>query len=417
MKISFVIPSRNNLKYLKCSVASILEYYGTEHDIVLLDDASTDGTWEWIESLEGDHFVKYRHEGPERIGHILLYNLGAEMSRTEAFSVFHADMIITKNYLPNMLKHLKKGVAVSATRIEPPLHPPGPEKYVQMFGFEPEEFKKDQFLKFVAEKEEECKDEITNGMFVPWMMYKEDYLGIGGFDKLFAPMELDDSDLANRLHLNNCSLIQSRDAFVYHMTCRGSRFKDGIEIEREIPLPDGTIWYKPKDSEEYTALRALKFREWWRKWGCNVLHDQLLMPIVPPKYNIAFVVFNCNLLLLELLEPWCDRIYVDEVFTVGRAWDYVEVEQEKTKYDLKKRVLLAKENDPHGENDIVVEFDATKLTQQGYQMIQQLSQILQQSGEIGEFELDIFKITIRSLDTYESKLITTSDSYYTNQLL
>ena len=78
------------------------------------------------------------------------------------------------------------------------------------------------------------------------------------------------------------------------MTCRGSRFKDGIEIEAEIPLPDGTIWYKPKDSEEYKALRAIKFREWWRKWGCNVLHDDLLMPIVPPKYNVAFVVKHCN---------------------------------------------------------------------------------------------------------------------------
>jgi hypothetical protein len=123
---------------------------------------------------------------------------------------------------------------------------------------------------------------------------------------------LEDSDIFNRMHLAGYELIQSRDSFVYHMTCRGSRFKDGIEIEAEIPLPDGTIWYKPKDSEEYKALRAIKFREWWRKWGQDVLHDDLMMPIVNPKYNIAYVAKNCpGQYSIEVLEPWCDRIYIE----------------------------------------------------------------------------------------------------------
>jgi glycosyltransferase involved in cell wall biosynthesis len=92
MRISFVIPSRNNKIYLQQAVNSILECYGTEHDLVLLDDASDDGTWEWIQSLEGEHFVKYRNEGPERVGHTILYDKGVELSKTEVFSIFHADM-------------------------------------------------------------------------------------------------------------------------------------------------------------------------------------------------------------------------------------------------------------------------------------------------------------------------------------
>jgi len=410
MRISFIIPSRNNLKYLKHAVASIQEHYKNDHDIILLDDASTDGTWEWIQSLEGDNYIKYRNDGPERVGHIRLYNKGVSMCKTKAFCVFHADMIITKNYVNNMLKHLGDGVAVSATRIEPPLHPPGPEKYVQMFGFEPEEFKKADFLNFVQEKELLHKGETTNGMFVPWMMMKHDYEEIGGFDMLFAPMELDDSDLANRLYLNNCNLIQSRDAFVYHMTCRGSRFKDGIQIEAEIPLPDGTIWYKPKDSDEYKALRQIKFREWWRKWGCNVLHDDLLMPIVPPKYNIAFVVKNCNINYLGLLEPWCDRIYVeDNIKSVITA--YLQIEQPNTMYNLNKRIMFIGHNDPQSENDIVVEFNALQLTNNSVAIIQQLSSIIKQSGEIGQFELDIFKVTINSLTEYQNDLIKCNTTY------
>lgn len=404
MKISFIIPSRNNLKYLRQAVGSIQEHYGNRHDIVLLDDASTDGTWDWIQSLEGDNIIKYRNEGPERQGHTILYDKGVDISKTEIFSILHADMVVAPGYVENLLKHLKEKTVVAATRVEPPLHPPGPEKFVRLFGTEPEEFKKKDFLEFVKENQTIYKDQTTNGIFAPWCMFREDFQAIGGHDKLFAPMELEDSDIFNRMYLAGYRLVQSRDSFTYHMTCRGSRFKDGLEIEAEIPLPDGTIWYKPKDSEEYKALRAIKFREWWRKWGSNVLHDDYLMPIIHPKYNIAFVVQGCNLQMLEILEPWCDRIYIDDEMRVLFA-AYYEKEQKNTTYDLEKRVFTTKYNDPKGENDIVLEFDARQFTQQSYSIIQQLSEIIKESGEVGEFELDIFKVTINSLTEYQNDLI------------
>ena len=409
MRISFVIPSRNNLKYLQQAVNSILDCYDTNHDIVLLDDASTDGTWDWIQSLEGDHFVKYRNEGSDRVGHTILYDKGVEISKTEVFSILHADMVVSQNYVPNLLKHLERKKVVCATRVEPPLHPPGPEKYVRSFGLEPEEFDKDAFSKFVWEYEYLKQGEVTDGIFAPWCMYKEDFQAIEGHDKLFAPMELEDSDIFNRMYLAGYKLVQSRDAFVYHMTCRGSRFKDGLEIEAEIPLPDGTIWYKPKDSEEYKALRAVKFKEWWRKWGCNVLHDELMLPIVPPRYDIAFKVSNCSLQALAVLEPWCSVISSDANYA-----QWLKEEQKKTMFDMWKRV---KPWNAPLENDIVVEFDMKRFTQESYPIIQQLSQIIAQSGEVGEFELDIFKIRIKSLTTYQDKLITSSDPYYTDQLL
>lgn len=414
MKISFIIPSRNNLKYLKQAVSSIEEHYGYTHDIVLLDDASTDGTWDWIQSLEGEHFVKYRNDGPDRVGHTILYDKGVELSKTEVFSILHADMVVTPNYVPNLIKHLAEGMVVCATRIEPPLHPPGPEKFVKVYGFEPEEFKKSELLSFIKEQEKLDANKTTEGIFAPWCMYKKDFQAIQGHDELFAPMELEDSDIFNRMQLAGYKLLQSRDSFVYHMTCRGSRFKDGIEIEAEIPLPDGTIWYKPKDSEEYKALRAIKFREWWRKWGCNVLHDDLMKPIVPRRYNVGFVITNCNYDILAALEPWCSTIYIEDNMQVLTT-HYLEQEQKNTKFDLKKKIKLVGHDVPN--NNIVVKFDARQLTNQNYQIIQQLSEIITESGEVGEFELDIFKITIHSLETYEHKLITNNDPYYTSQLV
>ena len=37
--------------------------------------------------------------------------------------------------------------------------------------------------------------------------------------------------------------------------------------------------------------------------------------------------------------------------------------------------------------------------------IQKLSEIIKESGEVGEFELDIFKITINSMIEYQNDLI------------
>ena len=39
----------------------------------------------------------------------------------------------------------------------------------------------------------------------------------------------EDSDIFNRFVLNGYELIQTWKGFVYHMTCRGSRFADGAK--------------------------------------------------------------------------------------------------------------------------------------------------------------------------------------------
>jgi hypothetical protein len=308
-------------------------------------------------------------------------------------------MAITENYVKNVLKHLKPKVVVSATRIEPPLHPPGPEKFVKNFGMEPDEFtaKQKEFLEFVEVKEKEYTNLTSEGIFAPWTIYKEDFVAIGGHDLLFAPMELEDSDIFNRMFLTGYEFIQSRDAFVYHMTCRGSRFKDGIEIEREIPLPDGTIWYKPKDSEEYLKLRTHKFREWWRKWHTDVLHDANMKPIVPGRYETAFVVKNATIGKIIVVEPWCDVLYTDDEMCVVES---AYLEDEKSMFNLKEKFKHYKYNTP--KESIVVEFDANRLSETHYNnFIKQLPLVLDTVTELGTYQFDIFTLTINNLSKKE----------------
>ena len=380
-KITFVIPSRNNLDLLKLAYKSIRRLKG-EHEILVLNDASIDGTQEWLDSLEDGNLVIHTNPGPDRVGIVGMFDKGIEMATTDIIFAFHADMVAGTNLDVNILKYLERGKVISATRIEPPLHPPGPEKIIHNFGIEPEEFDWTDWIKNNRGFE---KNQTTNGIFAPWCMYKEDFLAVGGHDELFAPQSREDSDLFNRFVLNNYELIQSWDALVYHFTSRGSRFNKYAGGDTG------------KDSPEWQQTNSKNERNFIRKWGTNVQHNEHMMPIITPKYNIGFVVKNCNLDALGALEPWCSTIYTDCDYE-----DYIKIEQSKTLHDLSEKVLSI-----HSEknNDIFVRFDLHHLTQDRFNFLIQLPKIIQDSGEVGSMEYDIFDIEINNLNTYEKELV------------
>ena len=389
--ISFIQPSRNNLKYLKWSYNSIRKNLGYRHEICWADDFSDDGTWEWMQEIaEKDNNVKiHRNEGPTRLGHTILYDTLVDMATSDIVMIYHADMYACPGMDVQVLKHLERGKVVSATRIEPPLHPDGPEKILQDFGIEPEEFDEQGLLSWLSE---ERTEKYTRGIFAPWAIHKKDFQKIGGHDPLYAPQSKEDSDIFNRFVLAGYETIQTWKGFVYHMTCRGSRFKDGA-----MRNPAGQVFMKGRESSEWLAQNLRSTRNFIRKWGHMVKHDEWLKPIVPPKYNIGFVVDNCDYNMLNELEPWCSNIYVDTF-----AEDYINKEQLDTQFDLNERIYSI---DSDKTNDIIIRFDAEKLTPQNFQIIVNLSEMLKDSGEVGEMEYDIFKFYIKSLQTYEKDLI------------
>lgn len=402
--ISLIQPSRNNLKYLKWSYDSIRKNAGPDIEICVADDFSNDGTWDWCqERMKVDpNFKAIRNEGPTRLGHTILYDrLINEVATKDIVGIWHADMYMTPGTAEQIVQHVKPGVVVSLTRIEPPLHPPGPEKVLMDFKTEPEDFNEEEFLNWYSKYQFTAKDKITEGIFAPWFLLKSDFQAVGGHDSLYAPQSKEDSDIFNRFLLKGYYFVQLWEAAVYHMTCRGSRFNP-------------TITEVGKNSSEWEAQNERSSRNFIRKWGHFVQHDPYMKPIVPHKYDIGYVVENCNYDLLNAIEPMCSTIYIEDGMQVLTT-RYLENEQKNTKFDLTKRVKLMGHHKPN--NNIVVRFDAKQLTNQNFQLLVQLPEIIAQSEEVGEFELDIFKISIYSTETYEYRLIINDNPYYTNQLL
>ena len=394
-KITFVIPSRNNLEFLQLAYKSIRDLE-TKHEILVLNDASTDGTQEWIDSLGDDDLIVHHNPGPERIGIVGMFDKGIEMARTDIIMAFHSDMVAAPDLDKHVLKHLEKGTVVSATRVEPPLHPDGPEKMLVNFGIEVEDFNIDKFNNWVNNEYKPKHDTlVTEGIFAPWCMYKEDFLAVGGHDELFAPQSKEDSDIFNRFQLNGYKFIQPWNALVYHFTSRGSRFN------KHAGGATG------KNSEEWLYTTTKNMRNFIRKWGTMVKHDTLMKPIIPPKYDIGFIIKNGSMQLLEALEPWCSTVYINDA-NGNQYTQYVEKEQPNTTIDLLERI---KPYDNEKNNEILVTIDGNKFTQQDFRYIQQLPEILADSGEpgfhgeLGNIIVEIFEV----MNTYEKKLIKNDD--------
>ena len=399
--ISFIQPSRSNLKYLQWSYNSIRKNLGYRHEICWADDFSDDGTWEWMQKIaKKDKNVKiHRNEGPTRLGHTILYDTLVDMATNDIVMIYHADMYACPNMDVEVLKHLERGKVVSATRIEPPLHPDGPEKLLKDFGIEPEEFDEYGLMNYIAEFQQD-EEKLTNGIFAPWAIYKDDFTSIGGHDPLYAPQSKEDSDIFNRFKLNGYELIQTFRGLVYHMTCRGSRFKDGA-----LRNPAGQVFMKGRESSEWLAQNLRSTRNFIRKWGHMVKHDEYLKPIVPPKYKVYFKAYNCNLNLLRELEPWCDKIFLDYGSVGKYSAQYRKEEQPDTQFNLDEKIFMYGNSEITDQDAIVVEFDCDKLTPDNFQILVNLSEIVQESGELGVMELEIFKFHINSLETYEKELI------------
>ena len=390
--ISFIQPSRSNLKYLKWSYESIRKNLGYRHEICMADDFSDDGTWEWMKEIaKKDQNVKiHRNNGPTRLGHTILYDTLVDMSTNDIVMIYHADMYALPDMDTEVLKHIKPGVVVSATRIEPPLHPEGLEKVLMDFGIEPEEFKEQELLKWYSE-DYKPQQKTTEGIFAPWAIYKEDFQKIGGHDDLFAPQSKEDSDIFNRFILAGYEVVQTREGCVYHMTCRGSRFADGAQRN-----PDGEVFMKNRETDEWLLQNERSTRNFARKWSSYCLHDDYLKPYVQPKYDIGYVVKNCDINGLRGLEPWSDGMFIDNESLVEH---YIKEEQPNTQFDLTKRLTEKLDN------DIIVDFDLSKLNQEEFEMLIILPEIIKDSGKVGEFTIGIFNIKINKIQTYEKELI------------
>ena len=102
---SVIIPTYNRLNLLKRAVNSVLDQSFKGFEIIIVDDCSTDGTWEWLKSIKNEKIRIYRNKANS--GESFSRNFAAKYSKFDFICFLDDDDAWLENHLYNFYRFFK----------------------------------------------------------------------------------------------------------------------------------------------------------------------------------------------------------------------------------------------------------------------------------------------------------------------
>ncbi len=220
---SIVIPNFNQLNMLKQCIDSIMENTDLPYEIIVVDNASTDGTAAYLQELGGQ--VRYRLLDINR-GFAGAINVGMMMAKGRTILLLNNDTLVTENWLDNLLICLNSdegigmvGPVTNSISGDQKINVP----YVNIADMP----------KFARENNRSTPsrwrrtDRLTGFCL---LFRRELFEGIGYFDEGFEIGNFEDDDYNIRVRLLGKSLVIAQDSFIHHfgsvsMKALGDQFK------------------------------------------------------------------------------------------------------------------------------------------------------------------------------------------------
>lgn len=365
MDISFILAVYNNLELTKEFYKRLRTTY-PETDLVISSGGSDDGTMEWLDSLD-DTNLYYTHTS-KKLSFSENYNNGIKLSRTSKVVLVHNDMVIGKNFLENIDKHLTENILLCYTTIEPPIFAghKRPGKVIMDLGSSFDNFN-DLMFEIYVDQNKDKHDLYEGGVFF-MSGYKKTFEDIGYFDGVtFTPAFCEDDDFLLRAKLKGYNLRTITSAIVYHFVSQTSRFSKEFIDERH--------------RFEYNSNR-----NFIRKWGLPVsvfseLNYQKDGKFEYIKKEICLKTVSNEYYFIKNLEPYFDKINCGMI-----PFLYVQDEQKNTNYNLTEKFINFKEC------NIIVE-SPPLLQVENYKILNQLRSIIKDLSK-GSYQFGEFIVTV-----------------------
>lgn len=245
MKTSIIILTCNKLKYTIECVESIRKYtMKGSYEIIIVDNHSTDGTVEWLN--EQKDIIKIFNK--ENLGFPKGCNQGIEIADGENIMLLNNDVVVTKNWLSNLVKHLYSSGDVGAVG---PLTNSCIYNQAILVNYN----SVDEMQKFAENKNiynaDSCEERLKLiGFCFLVKRYVLDKVGL--LDEIFTPGNFEDDDLSLRILKADYRLLLCKDTFIHHY---------------------GSVTFDVnKNANEYNELIARNKKLIDEKWGIDLFH-------------------------------------------------------------------------------------------------------------------------------------------------
>ncbi len=221
MKLSIVIPTYNNLEYLKSTIESIIKNSKYEHEIILHINEGTDGTLNYAKQKN----MKFSYSD-KNIGLCKSVNLATKKittdfilySHDDMFFCYHWDEYLKKEvikYKDNMFYLTGTNISISEGLLN------------YDCGSSPEDFDESKFNEFC---DKDNSQDLQGSHWAPHLIHKDLWLRVGGFSEEFNPGDGSDPDFCMKLWENNVRIFKTISKFkVYHFSSITTR-KSNIRL-------------------------------------------------------------------------------------------------------------------------------------------------------------------------------------------
>ncbi|BBI35024.1 glycosyltransferase family 2 protein [Cohnella abietis] len=206
-KASIIIPTYNRLDLLQNCVSSIRKYTDTPYEIIIVDNASTDGSAEWCRR-EKLAFISL----PRNEGFPIACNKGLRLSSGDTLVLLNNDTVVTPNWLSNMTAALNSSSDVGI--VGPVTNYASGSQQVHYPFEDVEEFQR--IASEVNIQDHSKWKRVERIVGICFVFNRSLIEKIGLLDERFSPGHYEDDDFCLRTRLHGYSLLVCHDTLIYH---------------------------------------------------------------------------------------------------------------------------------------------------------------------------------------------------------
>lgn len=215
---SILIPTWNNLDYLRLCVESIRRHTTLAHEILVHVNDGSDGTLRWVR----EQGLRHTHS-PGNVGICLAINRLAGLAAQDWLVYLNDDMVCCPGWDAALQRAIaRRGAApayLSATVIEP-MHTTNALTLVRDFGRSVEDFDAASLIEHHAEPVRPDRAGVASPVSV---VRREWWHAVGGYSLEFSPGMGSEDDLMMKFWVAGCrDFALVGDSRVYHFACRST---------------------------------------------------------------------------------------------------------------------------------------------------------------------------------------------------
>lgn len=215
--ISVIIPTYKEPDYLDLCLQSAIENQSEKNEIIVVVDGFYDLNKSVLDKYQNNINVL---DLGENQGLSVATNWGVYNATSDYILVINDDNVFPKDWDVELKKDLNKGIVLSPNQIEP-----NPSMFQQFIiknlGHNVDEFNLETFIEEEINLRQDKTDQT--GSTLPFAMYREDYLAVGGWDVMYPSPHVVDWDFFLKCEYVGYRMDRIYTSHFYHFAGASTR--------------------------------------------------------------------------------------------------------------------------------------------------------------------------------------------------